>query len=328
MRLGQIGAMGNIVKIAAFFAVCAGAAAQPYPNKPVRWISPHAAGGGSDLTTRLVGQRLADLIGHPVVVDNRIGASGNIGTELVVRAPADGYTLITITASHPANHAVAERLSYDLIQDLAYVTQMTAQPYMLVVHPSLAAKTVEDLIAVARAAPRALDYGSAGVGTLQHLAGVMFGAMSGSALVHVPYKGGALVLPDLIAGRLQLFFGVILSSIPHVQSGKIRALAVTSTRRAAIFPELPTIAESGLKGYVVDNWYGVAAPARTPRVVIATLRRELARALKSPEIEDRLRRDGSEPVGSSPDDFSAVVRDDLQRWRKHVKAAGIKSDSN
>jgi tripartite-type tricarboxylate transporter receptor subunit TctC len=155
----------------------------------------------------------------------------------------------------------------------------------------------------------------------------MFGATSGSELVHVPYKGGALVLPDLIGGRLQVFFGVILSSMPHIKTGKIRALAVTSTRRAPIFPELPTIAESGLKGYVVDNWYGVAVPARTPRVVITRLHSEIVRALKSPEVEDRLRKEGSEPVGNSPEELTAIVRDDLQRWRKHVKEAGIKLES-
>ena len=320
-------ALVRIGTIAAFFAVCASVSAQPYPSKPVRWISPHAAGGGADLTTRLVAQRLSDLIGHPVVVDNRIGASGNIGAELAARAPADGYTLVTITASHPANHAIAERVSYDLTRDLAYVTQMTTQPYILVVHPSIAAKSVKELIAVARAAPRTLHYGSSGIGTLQHLAGVMFGAMSGTELVHVPYKGGALALTDMIGGRLQLFFGVILSSMPHIKSGKIRAIAVTSSRRAPIFPEVPTIAESGLKGYVVDNWYGVAAPARTPRVVITKLHSELVRALKSPEVEDRLRKDGSEPVGNSPEEFAAIVRDDLQRWRKHVKEAGIKPES-
>ncbi len=309
------------------FAMCACLSAQPYPTKPVRWISPHAAGGGTDLTTRLVAQRLSDLIGQPVVVDNRIGASGNIGGEIAARAPADGYTLITITASHPANHAISERISYDLMRDFAYISQMTTQAYVLVVHPSIAATSVKELIAVARAAPRTLNYGSSGSGTLQHLAGVMFSAMTGTELVHVPYKGGAPALTDMLGGRLQMFFGVMLSSMPHIKAGKIRALAVTSTRRSPTFPELPTIAETGLTGYVVDNWYGVAAPARTSRDVVAKLHAEIVRALKSAEVTDRLRKDGSDAVGNSPDEFAAIVRNDLQRWRKQVKEAGIKAES-
>src|SRR5688572_4489676 len=303
------------------------AQAPAYPNKPLRWISPYAAGGGVDLTTRMVAQRMSEALGQPIVVDNRVGASGNIGGELAARAPDDGYTLISITASQPAVHAVMERVPYDLTRDFAYVSQMTTQPYVLVVHPSIPAATVKELIAVARGAPRTLNYGSSGIATLQHLAGVMFGSMSGTELVHVPYKGGAPALTDMIGGRLQVFFGVPLSSMPHIKSGKIRALAVTSTRRSPTFPELPTIAESGLPGYVVDNWYGLAAPARTPAAVVMKLHAEVVRALKSPEVGERLRRDGSEPVGNTPDELAAIVRADVQRWRKQVKEAGIKPES-
>src|SRR5688572_3378893 len=323
--------MRNLMRLflgGAILAACTHANAQaPYPTKPVRWISPYAAGGGADLTTRLVAQRTSELLGQPIVVDNRVGASGNIGGELAARAPADGYTLITITASQPAVHAVAQRVPYDLTRDFAYVSQMTTQPYVLVVHPSIPAATVKELVAVARGAPRTLTYGSSGIATLQHLAGVMLGSMSGTELVHVPYKGGAPALTDMIGGRLQVFFSVILSSMPHIKSGKIRALAVTSTRRSPTFPELPTIAESGLPGYVVDNWYGVAAPARTPAAVVTKLHAEIVRALKSPEVEERLRRDGSEPVGNTPDELAAIVRADVQRWRKQVKEAGIKPES-
>jgi len=307
--------------------VSACALSQAFPVKPIRWISPYAAGGGVDLTTRLVAQRVSELVGQPIVVDNRTGASGNIGGELAARAPADGYTLISITASQPLNHAVAERVPYDLTRDFAYITQMTTQPYVLVVHPSIAATTVKELVAVARSAPRTLNYGSSGIATLQHLAGVMLGSISGTELVHVPYKGGAPVLTDMIGGRIQVFFGVILSSMPHIKSGKIRALAVTSIRRSPSFPEWPTIAESGFPGYVVDNWYGVAAPARTPRTVVTTLHAEVVRALRSPEVEERLRRDGSEPVGNAPEELAAIVRSDLQRWRKQVKDAGIRPES-
>lgn len=303
------------------------AAEQNFPSKPLRWISPHAAGGGTDLTTRLVAQKLSELVGHPVVVDNRIGASGNIGGEIAARSPADGYTLITITASHPANHAVTQHPTYDLVRDFAYVTQLTTQAYILVVHPSIAATSVKELTAVARASPGTLHYGSSGIATLQHFAGVMFGAMTETDLVHVPYKGGAPALTDLLAGRIQFFFGVMLSSMPQIKAGKVRALAVTSSKRSAIFPELPTIAETGLTGYVVDNWYGVAAPAKTPREVVMRLNSEIARALKAPEVRDRLRQDGSEAVGNGPDDMTAIVRKDLERWRKYVKEAGIKVES-
>ena len=311
----------------ALLGVSACALSQAFPVKPIRWISPYAAGGGVDLTTRLVAQRVSELVGQPIVVDNRTGASGNIGGELAARAPADGYTLISITASQPANHAVTERVPYDLTRDFAYITQMTTQPYVLVVHPSVPATTVKELVAVARSAPRTLNYGSSGIATLQHLAGVMLGAVSGTELVHVPYKGGAPVLSDMIGGRIQVFFGVILSSMPHIKSGKIRALAVTSSRRSPSFPEWPTIAESGFPGYVVDNWYGVAAPARTPLTVVTRLHAEVVRALKTPEVEERLRRDGSETVGNAPDELAAIVRSDLARWRKHVKEAGIKPES-
>jgi tripartite-type tricarboxylate transporter receptor subunit TctC len=307
--------------------VCACASAQQYPSRPLRWIAPFAPGGGSDLTTRLVAQRVSELIGQQIVVDNRTGASGNIGAELAARAPADGHTLVTITASYPANHAVADPVSYDLVRDFAYITQLTTQPYILLVHPSIQATNVKELIAVARKAPRTLNYGSSGVATLQHMAGVMLGSMSGTELMHVPYKGGALVLTDIVGGRLQVFFGVILSSMPHIKSGKLRPLAVTSTRRSQSFPELPTIAEAGLPGYVVDNWYTVAAPAKTPPATLARLHTEMVRALKTREVDQRLRADGSEPVGNTPAEMVTIVRNDLQRWRKYVKEAGIKPES-
>lgn len=297
-----------------------------FPAKPLRWISPHAAGGGTDLTTRLVAQKMADLIGQPIVVDNRIGASGNIGGEIAARAPADGYTLITMTASHPANHAVTEKVSYDLMRDFAYVTQMTSQPYILVVHPSLKVNSVRELAALAAAQPRALHYGTAGIATLQHYAGVMFGQMTQSEVVHVPYKGGAPATADFLGGRLQFFFGVPVSSLSYIKAGRMRALAVTAARRAAFLPELPSMAESGLPGYAVDNWYGIAAPAKTPREVVMRLHAAAVRALALPELRERLRGDGAETVGNTPEELAVIVRDDLARWRRQVKVAGIKPE--
>lgn len=304
--------------------VSASAVAQQFPFKPIRWIAPFAAGGGTDLTTRLVAQRIAEVVGQPIVIDNRVGASGNIGSEIAARAPADGYTLLTLTASHATNHAVTARPSYDLIRDFTHVTQITTQPYILLVHPSVNAQSVKEFVALARAAPGTLHYGSAGVATLQHFGGVMFAQMTGAEVIHVPYKGGAPALVDMLGGRLQFFFGVPVSTIPLVKTGKLRALAVTSLKRSAIFPELPPMAEGGLPGYAVDNWYGIGTAAKTPRDVVARLHSAAARALQIPELRDRLRQDGAEAVGNSTAEFTAIVRGDLERWRKQVREAGIK----
>lgn len=316
------------LRLAFFFWTAYGCAvAQAYPDKPLRWIVPVAAGGATDLTTRIVAQRVSEQIAQQVVVDNRVGASGNIGAEIATRAAPDGYTLLTTIASYAPNHAIMERTPYDLVRDLAHVTQLTTQAYILLVHPSVAAGNVKELVALARKAPRPLAYGSSGIATLQHMAGVLLASMAGIEATHVPYKGGSLALNDMVSGRLQFFFGVMLSSMPHIKSGKVNALAVSSARRSQIFPELPTIAESGYPGYVVDNWYGAAVPAKTPPAVIARLHAEILRALKHPPIEQRLRTDGSEPGGATPDVISAIVRDELQRWRKIVKEAGIKAES-
>jgi len=308
-------------------AVCACASAQSYPTKPLRWICPIAAGGGADLTTRLIAQRLGEQVGQQVVVDNRIGASGNIGAELTARAPADGYTMVTITASFAPNHAVMDKNPFDLIGDFVYVSQLTAQPYILVVHPAIAASTVKEFVALAKKTPKPYTYGSSGVATLQHMAGVMLGLNTGAQVTHIPYKGGALALTDIVAGRLQFFFGVILSSMPHIKSGKINALAVTSSGRSPSFPDLPTMVEAGIPGFVVDNWYAAAVPAKTPPAVVAKLNAEIVRALKQTAVEQRLRTDGSEPVGNSVQDMTNIVKNDLQKWRKIVKEGGIKPES-
>jgi tripartite-type tricarboxylate transporter receptor subunit TctC len=328
VKMGSLNTIFVLNRSLAALAIClsTSATAQQFPSKPIRWISPFAAGGGTDLTTRLVAQRMADVIGQPIVIDNRIGASGNIGSEIAARAPADGYTLVTLTASHATNHAVTERPSYDLVRDFAHITQITTQPYILLVHPSVNAQSVKEFVALARAAPRTLHYGSAGVATLQHFGGVMFAQMTGAEVIHVPYKGGAPALVDMLGGRLQFFFGVPVSTIPLIKTGKLRALAVTSLKRSAIFPELPSMAESGLTGYAVDNWYGIGAPAKTQRDVVARLHGAAVRALQIAELRERLRQDGAEAVGNSTAEFTAIVRSDLERWRKQVREAGIKPE--
>ncbi|MCX7199981.1 MAG: tripartite tricarboxylate transporter substrate binding protein [Proteobacteria bacterium] len=313
---------------AALFVVPAAAQpAQPsQPDRPVRWISPFAAGGGSDLTTRTVAARLAGVLGQPVVVDNRVGASGNIGAELAARAPADGLTLVTMTVSIVTNHAVSPKPPFDIVRDFSHLSQLTAQPYVLLVHPGVKATSVQELVALASARPGTLNYGSSGIATLQHLAGALFGATTRTDVVHVPYKGGGPALTDLIGGQLQFFFGVMTSSLPHIKAGRLRALAVTSTRRSPIAGELPTMGEAGVPGYVVDNWYGVSAPARTPPAIVARLNAAIATALSTPEVREALLRDGSEPVGDSAASFTATVQRDLALWRKVVRDAGIKPE--
>jgi tripartite-type tricarboxylate transporter receptor subunit TctC len=308
-------------------ALCCGALAQTYPSKPLRWVVGVSAGGATDVTTRLVAQRVSEQVGQPVIVDNRLGAAGNVGAEIVAKSAPDGYTLLTTLATSASNQAVLERVPFDLVRDLTHVTQLTTQSYVLVVHPLVPAAGVKELAALARKAPRPLAYGSSGTGSLQHLAAVLLTSVAGFEAVHVPYKGGAPALVDLIGGRLQFFFGVMLSSMPHIKAGRLNSIAVSSRRRSPIFPDLPTIAESGYPGYVVDNWYGVAVSARTPPAVVERLHAEIARALRTPAVEQRLRADGSEPGGISPAATAETVRDEVQRWQRIVHEAGIKAES-
>jgi tripartite-type tricarboxylate transporter receptor subunit TctC len=290
--------------------------AQQFPVKPLRWLSPYAPGGGSDTTTRTVAQKLSDQIGEPVIVDNRTGASGKIAVELAARAPADGYTLITITPSMVSNQNLAA---------FAPITQMISQGYVVVVHPSLPVTSVKELIAVARSKPGTLHYGSAGVETMQHLGGALLGVMTNTDLVHVPYKGGSQAMTDLLGGQLQFHLAAMGTSSAMIKAGKVRALAVTSSKRSSVIPDLPTVAEAGVPGYVLENWYGVAAPPKSPRPVVSRLNAELVRALQSPDVLERIRYDGAEPVGNTVEEFTAVIADTIRRWRRAVKAAGLRS---
>lgn len=303
--------------LAAMGAVIATAAvAQQYPQRPIRWLSPFAPGGGADTTTRAVAQKISEYLGQPVVVDSRTGASGKIAVDLAARAPADGHALITITPSMVSNQAIG---------DFVPITQMTAQFYVLVVNPSVPAGSVKELIALAHAKPGTLHYGSAGVETMQHLAGASLGAMTGANLTHVPYKGGALALTDLIGGQIQMLFAAVPTALPQIRAGKVRALAVTATRRSSVTPDLPTVAEAGVPGFAVDNWYGIAAPPKTPHAIVARLNAEAVRALHAPEVRERILQDGNEPVGNSVDAFVVVIRETILRWRTAEKAARVKS---
>ena len=306
---------------------CVAQAATPantYPMKPIRIIVPQSAGGSTDLAARIVTQRLGDALGQTIVVDNRPGAGSLNGTETVAKAPADGYTLLAVAASFTINPSLHEKLPFDPVRDFAPITRFAALPHILVVHPSLPVKSVKELIALARAKPGELNYASSGVATSTHLAAELFRNMTGTDMVQVPFKGGAPGMVGLLSAQVQLYFATISTALPHVKAGKIRALAVTSAKRSIVAPEYPTIAEAGVPGYEHASWVGLLAPARTPPAVIAKLNSESVKAVAMPEVKALLLRDGLEPVGDAPQEFAAVVRQEVAKWMKVVKAAGIK----
>ncbi len=303
---------------------CAGG--QTYPAKTVRMVVPFAAGGGTDLIGRLLAQKLTDAWGQQMVVDNRGGGGSIIGTEVVARSAPDGYTLLLTAFPFTTNAALLPKLPYDSLQDFAPVTLAALAPLIVVVHPSLPVRSTKDLVAVARARPGQLSYGSSGNGGPQHLAGELFKSMAGVDLVHVPYKGGGPATVDLVGGQVQVGFSSLLTVMTFVKSGRLRAIAVTSARRSAILPELPTIAEGGYPGYETTTWYGILVRAGTPASIISTLNADLARALKLPEIRDRLAAEGAEAVSNSPAEFAAFLQAEIERVRRLSKVAALKLD--
>ncbi len=299
--------------------------AQEFPARPVRFLIPLAPGGGADITVRAVAQRLGTIWGQSVVVDNRPGGTGAIALETASRAQPDGYTIIMISGTHTARRATHHgKLPYDLIRDFAPVTQMTQQSYVLVLHPAVAAKTIPELLALAKAKPGSLTFGSAGQGSLQHLSGALFATSAKVELLHVAYKGGGPALADLLAGHISMVFATPLESVPHIQSGRLRPLAVTSPQRSPAMAHLPTVAEAGVPGYEVTNWYGVLAPIAVRKPVIDRLHRSIAGALRTPELTDRFLKDGVELIGSSPEAFQKHIHVEIGKWERVVAAAGIK----
>ena len=292
------------------------AVAQPYPSRSIRMIVPAGPGGGVDTVARMVGQALSAVLGQPVVMDNRPGAGTMLASELTARAPADGYTLLMVTNSHAINANLHKDLRYDPVNDFAMVTQVATVPYWVVVHPSVPAKSVKELIALARRRPGELHFASAGSGSGTHLAFELFQSMAQIKLVHVPYKGGSAALIDLVGGHVQLMISNTINSRPHVKSKKLNALAITSYRRNRLYPDLPTVSESGLPGYQADVWYGILAPARTAPEIVTRLNREVVAILKSGDARERLLSQGAEVIGSTPDEFVAVMRDDIRKWGK------------
>ncbi len=295
-----------------------------YPDRPIRLVIPQPPGGASDIYVRLIAQRMEAILGQRIVIENRAGASGNLGAEVVAKAPADGYTLLaTPSATLTVNPSLYARMPFDWKKDFAPITNLVDLPTLLVVNPALPARSVSELIQLAKKSPGKLNYASAGSGQMIHLAMELFKSSAGVDIVHVPYKGGGQALPDVIAGQVEMMFLSIPATIQHVKAGQLRALGVTSPKRSTALPDVPTIAESGLPGYEVSLWIGLFAPAGTPPQVIRTLNAAARSALTSPEVRERLAADGSDPIGSSPEQVSAQMAAEAVKWAKVLRDVGI-----
>jgi tripartite-type tricarboxylate transporter receptor subunit TctC len=314
-----------------FALVMAGAAstgvAQEYPVKLVRIVAPMGPGGSTDVLTRLAGQKLSERWGQTVLVDNRVGASGNLGAELVSRAPPDGYTLLMGGAPHAINMSLFRTNRYDLAKDLVAIAPVATFPLLIAVHPSLPVKSVKELIALARSRPDQLNFGSAGNGSPNHLSMELFKTMAGVRMTHIPYKGGSgQVVTDLLAGHVQLASMGLPPSMPFVKAGKLRAIAVTSARRSPMLPEVPTVSETGLPGFEVSSWFGLFGPAGLPKDIVAKVNADVANAVVAADTKERLAALGAEPMNRSPEEFGRFVREEIAKWSKVVKASGATVD--
>jgi tripartite-type tricarboxylate transporter receptor subunit TctC len=313
---------------AALVALINSAIAQHYPTRPIRVIVPFPAGSGVDLIARPVAQALTDAWKHTVVIDNRAGAGGTIGGELAARAPADGYTLFLGNVSTLAiAPGLYPKLPYDPLRDFAPITLLTTSENVIVLHPTVPATSVKELIAYARGNPRKLNYGSSGSGTTTHLAAAMFETMTSVQFTHVPYKGSAPMLTDLLAGQVQLAFSSVPTALPHIKNNRLRALAVTLLKRSSVLPELPTVEEAaGLKGFEVSLWQGMVAPAATPRAILLKLNEQITASLRTPDMRGKLTVQGLEAVGNTPEQFGTYIRTEIAKWTKVIKASGARVD--
>lgn len=306
--------------------VASTASAQDYPSRPIRIVVPFAAGGGADIIARLVGQKLGESLGQPVVVDNRAGAGGNIGAEIVAKAAPDGHTLLMASSALVINPSLYAKVPYDAIKDFRPITQPALLPNILVVHPSVPAKTVPELIAHAKAQAGKVSYASAGAGTGTHLAGELFKLQTGVDMVHVPYKGGGAVINDLLSGQVSLTFATLPSVIQFVNDGRLRALAMTTRSRWPGLPDVPTLEQAGVRDFEISTWIGLLAPARTPDAIVDRLHREVVRIVQLPEVRERFATLGMVPVGDTPAQFAEHIRKELPKYEKLVKASGAKID--
>jgi len=294
-----------------------------YPTKPLRFVVPYSPGGGGDIMVRMIGAKLTEAWSQPVIVDNRPGGGTVIGTDLVAKAPPDGYTILLATNTHAVNVSLYRKLPFDLLRDFAPVTLLATAPNILLANPSLKTRSLSEFIALAKSQPGKLNYGSSGKGGTGHLAMEMLKSMAKIDLVHIPYKGGSPAMNAILGGEVSVLFNNIIAAVPQVKAGRVWALGVTSRERSRAVPDVPTIAEGGVRGFEATAWFAVLAPKGTPRPIIAKVNRELARILKVPEVGERLSRQGAEPVGNSPNEFAAVLRSEVSRWKKVIDAAGI-----
>jgi tripartite-type tricarboxylate transporter receptor subunit TctC len=303
-----------------------GALAQDYPSKPIRIIVAYPAGGANDIVARAIGQELTQDLGQAVVVDNRSGAAGTVGADVAAKSPPDGYTLFMAAGAHTLAPSLHVKLPYDIVQDFQPISLAALGTYLLVVHPSVPANSVKELIELAKARPGALNFASSGAGAPPHLAGVMFQKLAGVNLTHVPYRGDTPAITDLIAGQVQMAFLSIQPLIPQVKAGKLRALAITSGKRSAAVPDLPTVAESGLQGYDIGTWWGLLAPVKTPRPIVDRLNAAMRKATAVPAVRERFAAGGNAAQSNSPEEFAAMIKSEVARYRELASAAGVKPE--
>jgi tripartite-type tricarboxylate transporter receptor subunit TctC len=299
--------------------------AQSYPGKPIRFLVGFPPSGTNDIVARLAAQKVSELIGQQIVVENRAGANTAIATDVGSRATPDGYTILLNASGHATNPALM-KLNFDPVKDFAFITLIAEVPNLLVVHPSLPVRNVRELIAVSKKQPGQINYGSSGTGSTVHLSAELFQHMTGVKWVHIPYKGGGPAVIELMAGQTQVYFGNLPTVIGYARAGKLRALAVTSLKRSAAEPNIPTVAESGVPGFDVTAWFGVSAPAKTPRAIVERLNTEFVNAIKSPDLRERLAKVGADPVGNTTEQYTAFVQSEITKWDKVIKAAGIKGE--
>jgi tripartite-type tricarboxylate transporter receptor subunit TctC len=318
---------------ATWLALAAGSAlapahvrAQEYPTKPIRWIIPYPTGGTSDFLARLIGQKMTESWKQPVLIDNRTGANGNIGTEVAAKSPPDGYTMILVASTFTMNPAVYTNLPFDTSNDFAPVTTILWQPYLLSVHPTLPVKSVRELVALARARPGAVDYSSGGVGNATHIAAERFATMAGVKLNHVPYRGVGPAITALLGGEVQMMMASSVPVQPHLKTGKIRVLAVTGLKRIPLMPDKPTVSEAGVKGFEEGNWQAVLVPAKTPRAIVTRLNRELVRITRLPDITSQVLQVGADVIADSPEDTGERIREDLRKYAEVIKRLNIKPE--
>ena len=312
--------------IICFLLIANSVTAQPYPSKSIRFIVPFAPGGTNDIVARMVGVKLTEAWGQPVVIDNRGGAGGVIGADLAAKSVPDGYTLLMANVNFATNPGLVRNLPYDTEKDFAAVSLLATSPSVLVVHPSIPVRSVKEMIAFAKAKPGQLSYSSSGAGTTGHMAMELLKQMAAIDMVAVHYKGGGPALIDLIAGRVSPGFATILSAAPHIEGGRLRALAVSTPKRSSALPDLPTVAEAGVPGYEFTGWWGVVVPARTPHAVISPLNGELVKILAQPDVRERLVREGADPASTTPEAFTAYMRSEVAKWSKVIKTANIKAE--